>query len=98
MRGVPAELNEALAAGAIDEIRAYCETDALNTYLVYLRFMRMRGWLSEAEEAAEIERALLAAAEKQRRKTEEAQRREEAQARPPERPTTPRPAAEGHGG
>ena len=48
---------EAFAAGAIDEIRAYCETDALNTYLVYLRFMRMRGWLSEAEEAAEIERA-----------------------------------------
>ena len=47
---------------------------------------------------AENERALQAAAEKQRRKTEEAQRREEAQARPPERPTTPRPAAEGHGG
>ena len=47
---------------------------------------------------AENERALQAAAEKQRRKTEEAQRREEAQARPPDRPTTPRPAAEGHGG
>ena len=54
------------------------------------------GYITEA--TAEIERALLAAAEKQRRKTEEAQRREEAQARPPERPTTPRPAAEGHGG
>ena len=47
---------------------------------------------------AENERALQAAAEKQRRKSEEAQRREEAQARPPDRPTTPRPAAEGHGG
>lgn len=31
--------------GGIDEIRAYCETDVLNTYLVYLRFEFMRGTL-----------------------------------------------------
>ena len=29
--------------GGIDEIRNYCETDVLNTYLVYLRFQLMRG-------------------------------------------------------
>jgi predicted PolB exonuclease-like 3'-5' exonuclease len=30
-------------AGAIGEIRDYCETDVLNTWLVYLRFEFMRG-------------------------------------------------------
>jgi 3'-5' exonuclease len=29
--------------GGIDEIRNYCETDVLNTYLVYLKFEFMRG-------------------------------------------------------
>ncbi|MEX0707572.1 MAG: 3'-5' exonuclease [Woeseia sp.] len=29
--------------GGIDDIRHYCETDVLNTYLVYLRFEYMRG-------------------------------------------------------
>ena len=35
-------------AGKIDEIRNYCETDVLNTYLVYLRFELMRGTLNQA--------------------------------------------------
>lgn len=35
-------------AGKIDEIRDYCETDALNTYLIYLRFELMRGNLDPA--------------------------------------------------
>lgn len=30
-----------------NEIRNYCETDVLNTYLVYLRFEKMRGLLTE---------------------------------------------------
>ena len=30
-------------AGGIDDIRNYCETDVLNTYLIYLRFEYMRG-------------------------------------------------------
>lgn len=30
-------------AGKIGEIRDYCETDALNTYLIYLRFELIRG-------------------------------------------------------
>lgn len=29
--------------GAVDEIRNYCETDVLNTYLVYLQFEMVRG-------------------------------------------------------
>jgi hypothetical protein len=43
-------------AGQLAEIRAYCETDVLNTYLVYLRFQLMRGHLSADEHAAEIAR------------------------------------------
>lgn len=34
--------------GGIDDIRNYCETDVLNTYLVYLRFEFMRGKLDQA--------------------------------------------------
>lgn len=34
--------------GGINEIRNYCETDVLNTYLVYLRFEFMRGNLDQA--------------------------------------------------
>jgi predicted PolB exonuclease-like 3'-5' exonuclease len=34
--------------GAIGEIRDYCETDVLNTWLVYLRFEFMRGNLDAA--------------------------------------------------
>lgn len=33
--------------GRIDDIRNYCETDVLNTYLVYLRFEHMRGRLDD---------------------------------------------------
>ena len=38
--------------GGIDNIRNYCETDVLNTYLIYLRFEFMRGNL----DAQDIER------------------------------------------
>lgn len=43
-------------AGGIGAIRDYCEADVLNTYLIYLRFERIRGRLSEAGERAEHER------------------------------------------
>ena len=33
--------------GKIDDIRHYCETDVLNTYLVYLRWMLHKGTLLE---------------------------------------------------
>ena len=35
--------------GAIGEIRDYCETDVVNTWLVYLRFQYMRGQLDDAD-------------------------------------------------
>ena len=38
---------EIYAGGGIDDIRNYCETDALNTYLVYLRYALFRGELGE---------------------------------------------------
>ena len=41
------------ARGGLDAIRAYCETDVLNTYLVWLRFERMRGKLGPDAYAAE---------------------------------------------
>lgn len=40
--------------GDIKAIRDYCETDVINTYLVYLRFQLMRGQLSEAQYEEEI--------------------------------------------
>lgn len=43
-------------AGEIAAIRNYCETDVLNTYLVYLAFERMRGHLRDAQHTAEIAR------------------------------------------
>jgi predicted PolB exonuclease-like 3'-5' exonuclease len=42
--------------GGLLEIRNYCETDVINTYLVYLRFELLRGRLDEAEHARECER------------------------------------------
>jgi len=43
-------------AGGLARIRAYCETDVLNTYLIYLRFELLRGNLSGAEHAGEVAR------------------------------------------
>ena len=42
-------------AGKLEEIRNYCETDVLNTYLVYLQFQLMRGLLDAAQYANELE-------------------------------------------
>ena len=41
--------------GGIREIRDYCETDVINTWLVYLRFEHMRGKLDAADLARELE-------------------------------------------
>lgn len=43
-----AKVYQAYANGDIQSIRDYCETDVLNTYLVYLRFELLRGKLDEA--------------------------------------------------
>jgi predicted PolB exonuclease-like 3'-5' exonuclease len=40
---------EYFLADKLDIIRNYCETDVLNTYLVYLRFQLIRGILSNVQ-------------------------------------------------
>ncbi|MFS0754428.1 3'-5' exonuclease [Noviherbaspirillum sp. 1P10PC] len=40
--------------GRLQEIRDYCETDVVNTYLVYCRFQFLRGQMSAAAYEAEI--------------------------------------------
>jgi 3'-5' exonuclease len=53
MLGLPGKMGmhggrvwEHYQVGELAAIRAYCETDVLNTYLIYLRFELMRGHLS----------------------------------------------------
>lgn len=48
---------DAWRAGRLGDIRAYCETDVMNTWLVYLRFQFMRGHFSDDEYDAELLRA-----------------------------------------
>jgi predicted PolB exonuclease-like 3'-5' exonuclease len=50
------EVWEVYLAGGLARIRDYCETDVLNTYLVYLRFELLRGRLNAAEHAGEVAR------------------------------------------
>jgi len=50
-----AKVWDAYQAGKIDAIRAYCETDVVNTYLVYLRFQLMRGVFDEKRYQKECE-------------------------------------------
>ena len=56
-------MHGAWRAGRIEDIRRYCETDVMNTYLLYCRYQQMRGGLTPAEHAAEMRlvRATLAA-------------------------------------
>jgi predicted PolB exonuclease-like 3'-5' exonuclease len=51
-----ADVWDAYRSGGIGRIRAYCETDVVNTYLIYLRFELLRGNLSRAEHAEEVAR------------------------------------------
>jgi predicted PolB exonuclease-like 3'-5' exonuclease len=58
-----AQVWDAWLAGEIVRIRRYCETDVINTYLIYLRFELMRGRFTQElydEEVARV-KALLAA-------------------------------------
>ncbi|MEJ2769496.1 3'-5' exonuclease [Mycetohabitans sp. B46] len=45
---------DAFQQGRIAEIRHYCETDVVNTYLLYCRFQLMRGVLSAADYEDEV--------------------------------------------
>ena len=63
MLGFPGKLGmsgdqvwEQFQRGEIEVIRNYCETDVLNTYLVYLRFELMRGNLTSDEYARELDK------------------------------------------
>jgi len=40
--------------GKLEDIRRYCETDVMNTYLLYCRFQKMRGGMLDKEYAQEI--------------------------------------------
>lgn len=62
MLGLPGKMGmagnkvwEYFQQGKINAIRNYCETDVLNTYLVYLRFELMRGKLSAEQYQKEYE-------------------------------------------
>ena len=44
---------DAFQAGGIEQIRNYCETDVVNTYLLYMRFQRMRGVFDETGHGTE---------------------------------------------
>jgi hypothetical protein len=46
---------DAFLDGRVEDIRNYCETDVINTYLVYLRFELMRGRLSHEEHDRECD-------------------------------------------
>ena len=61
-----AKVWDAYQAGDIEGIRNYCETDVLNTWLVYLRFEYMRGRLTKDALNSEYQRvrAALAAPDK----------------------------------
>jgi predicted PolB exonuclease-like 3'-5' exonuclease len=48
------EVHAAIAAGRLEDVRRYCETDVMNTYLIYLRFRLLRGELDAGEYAREI--------------------------------------------
>jgi len=57
---------DAWQAGDLAAIRRYCETDVLNTWLIYLRFQQLRGQLSpdqHEEELARVRGCLAAAKE-----------------------------------
>jgi len=56
---------EAYQQGKLEEIRNYCETDVVNTYLVFARFQLMRGQFTRAryQQECELIRTVLAKSE-----------------------------------
>ena len=43
------QVHTAFLDGKLEDIRRYCETDVMNTYLLYCRFQKMRGGFTAAE-------------------------------------------------
>jgi len=48
------EVHAYVQQGKLELVRHYCETDVMNTYLLYLRFRLLRGELSAGEYAQEV--------------------------------------------
>ena len=48
------QVYSAFLDGKLEDIRRYCETDVMNTYLLYCRFQKMRCGFTEAEYDQEI--------------------------------------------
>jgi 3'-5' exonuclease len=48
------EVNAAVRQGRLEDVRRYCETDVMNTFLLYLRFRLLRGELTAGEYAKEV--------------------------------------------
>ena len=62
LMGLPGKLGmsgahvwDAFQAGKLADISNYCQTDVVNTYLVYLRFQLMRGMLTADQHRAQCE-------------------------------------------
>jgi hypothetical protein len=62
LMGLPGKLGmsgahvwDAYQAGKLADISNYCQTDVVNTYLVYLRFQLMRGMLTVDQHRAQCE-------------------------------------------
>jgi 3'-5' exonuclease len=52
-----AQVHAAYHAGKLEDIRRYCETDVMNTYLLFLRFQLLRGTFSPGQYAEEVSSA-----------------------------------------
>jgi 3'-5' exonuclease len=48
------QVHAAYLDGKLEDIRRYCETDVMNTWLMYCRFQKMRGGFTEAEHEREV--------------------------------------------
>jgi 3'-5' exonuclease len=48
------QVHAAFLEGRLDDIRRYCETDVMNTWLLYCRFQKMRGGFTGAEHEREV--------------------------------------------
>jgi predicted PolB exonuclease-like 3'-5' exonuclease len=51
------QVHQAYLDGRLEDIRRYCETDVMNTWLLYCRFQKMRGGFTGAEHDREVQMA-----------------------------------------
>jgi predicted PolB exonuclease-like 3'-5' exonuclease len=51
------QVHQAFLDGKLEDIRRYCETDVMNTWLLYCRFQKMRGGFTEDEHGREVQLA-----------------------------------------